>query len=89
MNTKRSMARHTNIKMSKSNGLKAPRLKWFVRQEGTFIRLISYFFAETLQAYNEWKDIFKVVKEIQTKILYPANDPSKVKGRYGNNDTHL
>ena len=61
-------------KKDKQKLLKATREKRQITYEGTPIRLIADFSAETLQARREWHDIFKVMKgkNLQSRLLYPA-----------------
>ena len=54
--------------------LKTAREKQKGQLQGTPIRPLAYFFAETLKAKMEWHYIFKVLKgkNLQPRIFYPA-----------------
>ena len=54
--------------------LKAARGKQQITYKGIPIRLTTDLSAETLQAREEWQDIFKVMKgkNLQPRLLYPA-----------------
>ena len=54
--------------------LKATREKWQITYKGILIWLSANFSTETLQAWNKWHNIFKVMKgkNLQPRILYPA-----------------
>ena len=53
-----------------------------VTYKGNPICLTADLSAETLQARNEWQDIFKVVKgkHLQPRLLYPARISFKIYG---------
>ena len=78
INPRRSMPRHTLIKLSKikykEKVLKAAREKQQITYKGIPIRITADFSAETLQARREWQDIFKVMKgkNLQPRLLYSA-----------------
>ena len=78
INPRRNMPRHIVIKLTKIKDkeklLKATREKRQIIYKGTPIRLTADFSAETLQARQEWHDIFKVMKgkNLQPRLLYPA-----------------
>ena len=66
INPRRTMPRHTLMKLSKikykENILKAAREKQQITYKGIPIRLTADRSAETLQARREWQDILKVMK---------------------------
>ena len=70
--------RHIVIKLTKTKHkeriLKAAREKQQVTYKGNPICLTADLPAETLQARQEWEDIFKVLKgkNLQPRLLYPA-----------------
>ena len=72
------MPRHTLIRLSKikykEKILKAARIKQQITYKGIPIRLTADLSAETLQARQEWQDIFKVMKgkNLQSRLLYLA-----------------
>ena len=78
INPRRNTPRHILIKLTKIKDkekiLKAAREKKQVTYEGTPIRLLADFSAETLQARREWHDILNVMKgkNLQPRLLYPA-----------------
>ena len=76
MNPNRFTPIHSIIKMAKVKEriLKAAREKQMIIYNGTPIRLLADFSAETLQARREWHDILKILKgkNLQCRILYPA-----------------
>ena len=73
MKLEHALIKLANIK-DKEKLLKAARKKRQITYKGTPIRLTADFSAETLQARREWHDILelKKVKNLQTKLLYPA-----------------
>uniref|UniRef100_A0A9L0RL43 L1 transposable element RRM domain-containing protein n=1 Tax=Equus caballus TaxID=9796 RepID=A0A9L0RL43_HORSE len=81
LNAKRSSSRNIIVKLAKVDNkekiLRAARQKK-ITYKGSPIRLSVVFSAETLQAWRELKDIFKMLKDknFQPKILYPQNYPS-------------
>uniref|UniRef100_A0A8D1PEW7 L1 transposable element RRM domain-containing protein n=1 Tax=Sus scrofa TaxID=9823 RepID=A0A8D1PEW7_PIG len=86
LNPNRPTSRHIIIKMAKVSDkeriLKAAREKQNVTYKGTPIRLSADFSTETLQAWREWQEIFKVLKgkNMQPRILYPARISFKIEG---------
>ena len=54
--------------------LKATREKQQLTYKGNDLRLSAYFLAESVQARNQWQDIFKLMKgkKLQPRILYPG-----------------
>lgn len=70
INPKENILRHIIIKLSQVKGKKriskAVRGKRHVAYKGTFMKLLSDFSAEDLQATTEWEDTFKVLKENTT-----------------------
>uniref|UniRef100_A0A9L0RK37 L1 transposable element RRM domain-containing protein n=1 Tax=Equus caballus TaxID=9796 RepID=A0A9L0RK37_HORSE len=83
INVKRPAARHIEVKLAKANDkekiLRAARWKK-VTYKGTPIRLSVGFSAETLQAWRDWNDTLKSLKDknFQPRILYPV----KISFRY-------
>ena len=63
---RRNMPRHILIKLSKikykEKILKAAREKQQITYKGIPIRISDDFSAKTMQARNEWQDIFNVIK---------------------------
>ena len=78
------MQRHILIKLTKTKHkeriLKAAREKQQVTYKGSSICLTADPSAETLQARNEWQDIFKVLKgkKQQPRLLYQQGSHSKL-----------
>ena len=66
VNPRRNTPRHLLIKLTKIKDkekiLKADREKKQITYQGTPIRLLADFSAETLQARREWHDILNVMK---------------------------
>ena len=77
MSPKRFTPRHIIIKMQKLKGkkriLKASREKQLDTYQGAPIRLLADFSTETLQARNDWQEIFNVMKskDLQPRLFYP------------------
>uniref|UniRef100_A0A8D1YD07 L1 transposable element RRM domain-containing protein n=1 Tax=Sus scrofa TaxID=9823 RepID=A0A8D1YD07_PIG len=78
INPRRNTPRHILIKLTKIKDkekiLKAAREKKQVTYQGTLIRLLADFSADTLQARREWHDVLNMMKEqnLQPRLLYPA-----------------
>ena len=77
INPRRNKPRHIIIKLTKikdRRNIKSNKGKVTNNLQGTPIRLLDDFSAETLQARREWHDIFKVMKgkNLQPRTLYPA-----------------
>ena len=68
--------------------LKATREKWQITYKGILIWLSANFSTETLQAWNKWHNIFKVMKgkNLQPRILYPATPYSDLTSKSGCTD---
>ena len=62
--------------------LKAAREKQSVTYKGVPIRLSTDFSKDTLQARQDWQEVFKVMKreDLQTRLLYPAKLPLRMEG---------
>ena len=86
MNPRRNTPRHVLLKLSKlkykDKILKAAREKQQITYKGIPIRLTADLSAETLQAWREWQDIFKVMKgkNLQPRLLYPARTSFRFDG---------
>ena len=86
VNPKRNTPRHILIKLTKIKHkeqiLKAAREKQQITHKGIPIRVTADLSIETLQAWREWQDILKVMKEndLQPKLLYPPRIPFKYEG---------
>ena len=84
INRKRNMPRHIISKLTKTKHkeriLKAAREKQQITYKGNPILLTADLSAETLQARNEWQDIFKVLKgkKQQPRLLYQQGSHSKL-----------
>ena len=82
INPRRSMPRHTLIKVTKTKHreriLKAAREKQQVTYEGNPIRLTADLSADQ----REWQGIFKVMKgkNLQPRLLYPVRISLKIDG---------
>ena len=80
------MPRYTLIKLTKTKHkeriLKAGREKQQVTYKGNPICLTADLSAETLQARQEWQDIFKVLKQknLQPILQYSARISFKIDG---------
>ena len=63
--------------------LKATRDKQEVTYKGAPIRLAADFSMEMLQARQEWKEIFQVIRTrgLQPRILYPTSFSIKLEGQ--------
>ena len=63
--------------------LKTAREKQLVIYKGAPIRLSADFSKETLQAWRDLQEIFKVMKSeyLQPRILYPAKLSFRIKGQ--------
>ena len=63
--------------------LKATREKQRITYKGVPIRLSVDFSKDTLQARQDWQEVFKVMKseDLQTRLLYPAKLSLEWKGR--------
>ena len=63
--------------------LKAAREKQSVTYKGVPIRLSDDFSKETLQARNNWQEVFKVMKskDLQPRLLYAAKLSFRIKGK--------
>ena len=78
LDPKRATPRHIIIKMPKvkvkEKILKATREKQRITYKGVPIRLSVDFSKDTLQARQDWQEVFKVMKseDLQTRLLYPA-----------------
>ena len=76
MYTKSTIPRYI-IKMpkvkDKERNLKAAREKQVVTYKGVLTRLSAEFSKETLQSRRDWQEVFKVMKDPQPRLLYPAN----------------
>jgi len=66
--------------------LKAAKEKRQLTYKGNPIHLSADLSAETLQAWREWQDIFKVLKgkNLQPRLLYPARISFKIYGEIKN-----
>ena len=66
--------------------LKAAKEKRQLTYKGNPIPLSADLSAETLQAWREWQDIFKVLKgkNLQPRLLYPARISFKIYGEIKN-----
>ena len=62
--------------------LKSARDKRTLTYKGRSIRLMTDLSTETWQARKEWQDIFNVMnrKNMQPRILYPANLSFRIEG---------
>ena len=78
INPRRSTLRHMLIKLTKikykEKILETGREKQKITYKGIPIRLSADFSAETLQARQEWQNIFKVMKKYAIKITVPTKD---------------
>ena len=78
INLRRNTPRHILVKLSKiiykQKILKAAREKQQITYNGIPISFTADLSPETLQARNEWRDIFKVMKgkNLQPRLLNPA-----------------
>ena len=63
-----------NKDQTQRTNIKTAREKQQITHKGVPIRITAYLSIETLQAWKEWKDILKVIKEnnLQPRLLYPA-----------------
>ncbi|KAK1342196.1 hypothetical protein QTO34_016953 [Cnephaeus nilssonii] len=86
-NPKRTTPRHIIIKMPRAKDkeriLQAAREKQLVTYKGARIRLSADFSTETMQARQEWQEIFKVMnsKNLQPRLLYPAKLSFRIEGQ--------
>ncbi|KAK1334501.1 hypothetical protein QTO34_005507 [Cnephaeus nilssonii] len=86
-NPKRTTPRHIIIKMPRAKDkeriLQAAREKQLVTYKGAPIRLSADFSTETMQARQEWQEIFKVMnsKNLQPRLLYPAKLSFRIEGQ--------
>ena len=55
-----------------------------ITYKGAPIRLSFHFSTETFQARREWHEIFKVMKNKQPRLLYPARLSFKIEGEIKN-----
>nr|KAF6471652.1 hypothetical protein HJG59_011024 [Molossus molossus] len=84
MNPRRPTARHIIIKMANIKQIKNLEIR--VRQKVTYkgapIRLSADFSIETLQARQEWHEVYKVMKGkgLNPRLLYPAKLLFKIEG---------
>ena len=87
MDAKRTIPRHTIIKMpkvkDKERTLKAAREKKLATFKGIPIRLSADFSKETLQTRRDWQEIFNIMKcrDLQPRFLYPAKLSLRIEGK--------
>ena len=78
INPRRCTLRHMLIKLTKikykEKILETGREKQKITYKGIPIRLSADFSTETLQARQEWQNIFKVMKKYAIKITVPSKD---------------
>ena len=78
INPRQSTPRHILIKLTKIKHkekiLETGREKQKITYKGIPIRLSADFSTETLQARQEWQNIFKVMKKYAIKITVPSKD---------------
>ena len=87
MDPKRTTPRHIIIKTAKVKDieriLKEAREKQRVTYKGLPVRLSADFSKETLQATQDWQEVFKVIKskDPQPRLLYPAKPSFRIEGQ--------
>ena len=87
LDPRRNIPRHIIITLPKIKDkeaiLQAAREKETVTYKGVPRKLSADFSKETLQARRGWKEVFQVMKgkDLDPRLLYPANYPLEWKGR--------
>ena len=61
--------------------LKAAREKQLVTYKGASIRLSADLSTESLEAGEDWQEIFEVIKSKKARLLYPAKLSFSIEGQ--------
>ena len=84
INKNRSKSQHLTVKLANSKDkekiLKAARDKRSLTYMKRNTRLATDLSTETWQARKGWQDIFRVLNEMQPRILYPARLSFRIEG---------